>query len=80
MGAAAQQVMATRKKIRDEWNAWRAQCDERYAAQREERAKLRGGDGEPVYSDVEDEDEDGEEMVEEWTEEVIEETEEVVVE
>ena len=74
LGAADNQALAERTKLLNEWNSWRAACLKRYESQREERAKVRGGDDEPEYSDVEEALED----VEEFVEEVIEEYEEEV--
>jgi hypothetical protein len=82
--ATLRQLLASRKALVDEWMRWREKCAARYKADRDARAKLRGGDSGPVYSDDEGEGEDGEgedeEMVEEWVEEVIEEKEEVLAE
>ncbi len=76
-GAAAQNLQATRKKLLDEWTTWRNANLEQYAKEREERARLRGSKDEPIYSDVESDD-DGEEIIEDWMEQVIEETIELV--
>ena len=75
--AAARRVMEARQQVMDEWNAWRKACLARHEAQRDERARLRGGENEPIYSDDEDGEPESDE-IEEWVEEVIEEKEEVV--
>lgn len=64
------ELVAQRKRLVDEWNAWRSRC---HAEAREERAST----GQKVETEEKHEEK---EEIEVWIDEVIEQTEEVVVE
>ena len=65
------ELIAHRKRLVDEWNAWRIRCKEELAAERKRRGKKVDGEAE--------QDEDKEE-IEVWVDEVIEQIEEEIVE
>ena len=76
LNKAAYEQLEQRRKLRDEWVAWRQECQKRHAAERDERAKLRGTPENPIFSDNEEDDTSDE--IEELVEEVVEETTEIV--
>lgn len=67
------ELIAQRKRLVDEWNAWRARVKEEVAEERRQRGKT-------VDVDSEKEPEESKEEMELWVDEVIEETEEEVAE
>ena len=70
---ASAELTAHRKRLVDEWNAWRARCREEAAEER----KRRGKKAEPVKEKAPQEEK---EEIEVWVDEVIEQIEEEVVE
>ncbi len=66
--SVSKELLAHRRRLVDEWNAWRKRVEKELAEERE-RA------GVPIISRKDDE---NAEVIEEWIEEVVEETEEIV--
>lgn len=67
------ELIALRKRLVDEWNAWRIRCKEDAAEERKRR-------GEKVDVETEQPETEAKEEIEVWIDEVIEQTEEEVVE
>ena len=61
---ASQELLTLRRRLLEEWYAWRKGIDEVLLSQRRDRREDDGGDAD--------------EIIEEWVEEVVEEKEEVV--
>ena len=66
--SVSKELLAHRRRLIDEWNAWRKRVEKDLAEEREKA-------GVPVITRKED---DSVEVIEEWIEEVVEETEEIV--
>ena len=65
------ELIAHRKRLVDEWNAWRLRCKEEIAEERRKRGKK--AVGEEKHEEVKEE-------IEVWSDEVIEQIEEEVIE